>query len=110
MLMAISNRLNKLVIEIFKIVPPEHAGRKSLIDGDIALLKVSNFTQAHPCSNYGPVQRICAQKTDGLVKFKWNIQYIGHLPNFISNMTVGSIAYSPFPKKRAHQIYPFAYP
>ncbi|MFW0716958.1 hypothetical protein [Pedobacter sp. N23S346] len=62
------NRLNKRFIEIFKTIPAEHAGKKKLIDGDIALLKGFEFNSSKPLEQLWLSESDLRIEPDGLVK------------------------------------------
>ncbi|WP_029280685.1 hypothetical protein [Pedobacter borealis] len=62
------NRLNKRFIEIFKTIPSEHAGHKSLIDGDITLLKGFEFNSSKPLGQLWLSETDLRIDSDGLVK------------------------------------------
>ncbi|MGM9478221.1 hypothetical protein ACS5PU_17475 [Pedobacter sp. GSP4] len=62
------NRLNKRFIEIFKSIPPEHAGHKKLIDGNLALLAGFEFNASKPLKQLWTCETVLSLEPDGLVK------------------------------------------
>ncbi|WP_343524105.1 hypothetical protein [Pedobacter sp.] len=62
------NRLNKRLIEIFKTIAPEQAGRKKLIDGHLALLEGFEFNASTPLKQLWLKETVLNLEPDGSVK------------------------------------------